>query len=142
MESTLSRTHGLLLETPSGLAPSEERTDQRARDRYPISLDLQYKVLRGGRVEQIGTGRTLNISSGGVLFETDDRLPQRGLVEVAMQWPYLLQGACGLKLVMRGHIVRSTANHKETAVRAEFREFRTTGVRRQDAVSKAALSAR
>ena len=142
METTLSSSHGLLLETPGAPLRSEERTDQRARDRYPISLDLQYKVLRGGRVEQIGTGRTLNISSGGVLFETDDRLPQRGLVEVAMQWPYLLQGACGLKLVMRGHIVRSTANHKETAVRAEFREFRTTGVRRQDAVSKAALSAR
>jgi len=142
METTLSSTHGLLLETRSASLRSEERTDQRARDRYPISLDLQYKVLRGGRVEQTGTGRTLNISSGGVLFETDDRLPQRGLVELALQWPYLLQGVCALKLVMRGRIVRSAANNRETAVRAEFREFRTTGVRRQDANPKAAASAR
>jgi len=86
--------------------------------------------LRGGRVEQTGTGRTLNISSGGVLFETNDRLPQRGLVEVAMQWPYLLQGVCGLKLIMRGRIVRSGGDQRETAVRAEFREFRTAGIRR------------
>jgi hypothetical protein len=142
METTLSTTHGLLLEPPSASLESEERTDQRARDRYPISLELQYKVLRGGRVAQAGTGRTLNISSGGVLFETDDRLPQRGLVELDLQWPYLLQGVCGLKLVMRGHIVRSGANRRETAVRAEFREFRTRGVRRQDANPKAAASAR
>ena len=136
MTTTLSATHDL--ETAS--APlSEELTDQRARDRYPISLDLQYKVLRGGRIEQTGTGRTLNISSGGVLFETDDRLPQRGLVEVAMQWPYLLQGVCGLKLVMRGHIVRSGGNQTKTALRAEFREFRTA--RRKDVGSETAVSA-
>jgi hypothetical protein len=142
METTFSRAHRLLLDTPSAPAHPDKRTDQRARDRYPISLELQYKLLRGGRVEQVGTGITLNISSGGVLFETDDRLPQRGLVEVAMQWPYLLQGVCGLKLVMRGHIVRSGGNLRETALRAEFREFRTAGVRRVDANSKPAVSAR
>ena len=142
MVTTLSTTLGSLQETAGRSARPEERTDQRARDRYPISLDLHYKVLRGGRVEQAGTGRTLNISSGGVFFETDDRLPKRGLVEVAMQWPYLLEGVCGLKLVMRGHIVRSGGDCRETAVRAEFREFRTAGVRRPDAGSKPAVSAR
>jgi hypothetical protein len=121
----------------------EQPTDQRARGRYPIAMELQYKVLRGGRVEQTGTGRTLNISSGGVLFQTDDRLPHRGRVELAMQWPYLLQGVCGLKLVMRGPIVRSGGDSKVTAVRAEFREFRTAGVRRtQDGGASAAISAR
>lgn len=143
METTLSSTHELLLEAPSASLLPEEPTEQRTRDRYPISLELQYKVLRGGRVEQTGTGRTLNISSGGVLFETDERLPQRGLVEVAMKWPYLLQGVCGLKLVMRGHIVRSGGNHRETAVRAEFREFRTAGTRRTtQSDTNLALSAR
>lgn len=108
----------------------EQPTDQRARGRYPIALELQYKVLRGGRVEQTGTGRTLNISSGGVLFETQDRLPRRGRIELAMQWPFLLQGICGLKLIMRGQIVRSAGDSKLTALRADFREFRTAGVRR------------
>lgn len=142
METLLTTT---CFETPETLFESdahEQQTDQRARGRYPIALDLQYKVLRAGRVERTGSGRTLNISSGGVLFETDDQLPQRGLVEVAMQWPYLLQGVCGLKLVMRGHIVRSAGNQRETAVRAEFREFRTTGVRRtKEADTNAAVSA-
>jgi len=108
----------------------EQSTDQRARGRYPIALELQYKVLRGGRIEQTGSGKTLNISSGGVLFETQDQLPQRGRVEVAMQWPFLLEGTCGLKLVMRGRIVRSADNSKVTAVQADYRELRTAGFRR------------
>jgi hypothetical protein len=120
----------------------EQQTDQRTRGRYPIALELQYKVLRGGRVEQTGTGRTRNISSGGVLFETDEQLPRRGRVELAMQWPFLLQGVCGLKLVMRGKIVRSGEDSRVTAVQAEFREFRTAGVRRtKEAETNAAVSA-
>jgi hypothetical protein len=108
---------------------AESRGDQRSKGRYPIALELQYKLLRGSRVERVGTGRTLNISSGGVLFETDDPLPARGSVELAVKWPFLLEGSCGLKLVMRGRIVRRDANAKATAVRAEFHEFRTAGTR-------------
>ncbi len=137
METTLSSMLSLFGEKPSPVAPLEERTEQRARGRYPISLELQYKLLRGSRVAQAGTGRTLNISSGGVLFETEDRLPGRGLVELAMQWPFLLEGVCGLKLVMRGHIVRSAGSPAVTAIRAEFREFRTTGARRPRAAATA-----
>jgi len=107
----------------------ETQRDQRSRGRYPIALDLQYKVLCGGRVERTGSGRTLNISSGGVLFETDDRLPARGTVELAMKWPFLLEGACGLKLVMRGRIVRCDSNGRATALCTESYEFRTAGTR-------------
>ena len=104
------------------------RRDQRARNRYPITLELQYKLLDKGRVERVGVGRTVNISSNGVLFETDRSLPTGGSVELAMKWPFLLRGVCGLKLVIRGRIVRCPANTKVTAVRAESHEFRTTGV--------------
>ena len=117
-----------LSETTGIIEPCQNRVDQRSKGRYPIALDLQYKVLRGGRVERAGVGRTVNISSGGVLFETDDLLPSRGSVELAMKWPFLLQGVCGLKLVMRGRIVRSASNGKATAVRADFHEFRTAGI--------------
>jgi len=116
-------------DTTHGCETQVEQTDQRARGRYPIRLELQYKLLRGTRVERAGTGKTLNISSHGVLFETEDLLPSRGLVELAMQWPFLLHGVCGLNLVMRGRIVRSAGNGKATAVRADFHEFRTAGRR-------------
>ena len=96
--------------------------------RYPIALDVQYKLLRGGRVDQVGSGKTLNISSGGVLFETDQTLPAGGTVELAIKWPYLLREVCSLKLVMRGRVVRRDTRTKATAVRAEHHEFRTAGI--------------
>ena len=120
----------LMLSRIESETPPEQSTDHRAHGRYPISLALQYKLLRAGRVQQSGAGRTLNISSGGVLFETDDPLPERGLVEVAMKWPFLLHGTCGMKLIMRGRIVRSRANGRGTAIRAQFKEFRTAGMRK------------
>jgi PilZ domain len=107
----------------------EHRVDQRANGRYPIALEVQYKLLRGDRVIRVGCGRTLNISSGGVLFETDELLPPTGVVEVAIKWPFLLRKVCSLKLVMRGRIVRRDYPTKATAVRAQSHEFRTAGIR-------------
>jgi hypothetical protein len=107
--------------------PTESASDRRSKRRYPIHLEVQYKLLKHRRVERLGAGRTLNISSGGVLFEADGLLPGSGPIELALNWPFLLHGSCNLKLVMRGRIVRS--NERAIAIRAEFHEFRTAGVR-------------
>jgi len=107
--------------------PTESASDRRTKRRYPIHLEVQYKLLKHRRVERLGAGRTLNISSGGVLFEADGLLPSNGPIEIALNWPFLLHGSCNLKLVMRGRIVRT--NDKAIAIRAEFHEFRTAGVR-------------
>lgn len=101
--------------------------DRRVNRRYPITLDLQYKLLNKGQAEHTGIGRTLNISSGGVLFEADTILPSRGPIEVAISWPFLLDGACKLKLVMRGRIMRCGTNPKVIAVKAQYHEFHTAG---------------
>jgi PilZ domain len=103
------------------------RADQRLHQRYPITLKVEYKLLKKGRVERVGSGRTMNMSSGGIFFESDDPLPLRGRVELAMEWPFLLEGVCALKLVMRGRIVRSETNG--IAVQIQQHEFRTAGVR-------------
>jgi hypothetical protein len=119
MPPALARTAVRLLET--------HRADQRLHQRYPIELKVEYKLLKKGRVERLGNGRTTNISSGGIFFETGDTLPVQGRIELAMEWPFLLEGVCALKLVMRGRIVR-----KETtgiAVKIANHEFRTAGVR-------------
>lgn len=103
------------------------QADQRSHQRYPIELKVEYKLMTKGRVERLGTGRTTNISSGGIFFETDDTLPEQGRLELAMEWPFLLEGVCPLKLVMRGRIVR-----KETtgvAVKIVNHEFRTARAR-------------
>jgi hypothetical protein len=103
------------------------RVDQRLSRRYPITLEIEYKLLRKGRVERLGLGKTLNVSSGGVLFETNEALPAGSSIELLMQWPFLLEGVCPLKLVIHGSIVRSDS--KRIAVRTKHHEFRTAGAR-------------
>jgi len=110
-------------------SPAEKSSDRRSKRRYPIALEVQYKLMKHRRVERLGSGRTLNISSGGLLFEADDLLPTNGPIELALNWPFLLHGSCGLKLVIRGRIVRTS--DKAIAIRAEFHEFRTAGQRIQ-----------
>ena len=105
----------------------QHQADQRANARYPINLALRYTLLKNGRVDRLGSGRTLNISSRGVLFEVDNSCPAGGEIELRMDWPFLLDGSCYLKLVMRGHVVRYNVNAKAVAVKAEHYEFRTAG---------------
>ena len=105
----------------------KRNADQRLHQRYPIILNVEYKLLVKGRVERLGSGRSRNISSGGIFFEVDETLPAQGRIELAMEWPFLLEGVCALKLVMRGCIVRSDTTG--IAVKIAHHEFRTAGVR-------------
>ena len=41
---------------------SSDQSDKRSHQRYPITLDLDYKVMHRGQVERLGSGRTVNIS--------------------------------------------------------------------------------
>jgi hypothetical protein len=70
-----------------------------------------------------GTGRTLNIGSGGVLFTTEDKLPLGRTVELSVNWPARLDGICPLKFVAVGRVIRAEADI--AAVRIERYEFRT-----------------
>jgi len=112
----------------------EPHVDQRLNRRYPITLEIEYKLLRKGRVERLGLGRTLNVSSGGVLFEANESLPAGSSIEILMQWPFLLEGVCPLKLVIHGSVVRSDS--KRIAVRTKHHEFRTAGARSSSSSNK------
>lgn len=105
------------------------RHDQRSHQRYPIVLDVDYRLVQRGRVERQGSGRTLNVASAGLLLETEtnESLPLGCAIELVLNWPFLLEGVCPLKLVMRGRIVRSDA--RGVAVQAKHHEFRTAGAR-------------
>lgn len=99
--------------------------ERRSRQRFPLALALEYRLF--GKGEQRGYGQTCNISSAGVLFEVAERQPFSGSIELLISWPCLLDGACALKLLMKGRVVRSEG----AAVAMTFtqHEFRTAGVR-------------
>ncbi|HYM05729.1 MAG TPA: PilZ domain-containing protein [Terriglobales bacterium] len=118
------RQNGAVSRPSIDLPEQKARREQRLHSRYPVALELQYKLLDRRRVERLGVGRTVNISSGGVLFEAEGPLPG-GPVELGINWPFLLDGVTKLKLIMSGQIVRTDA--KTIAVKVEHHEFRTAG---------------
>ena len=101
-------------------------SERRLRPRYAIRLDVEYKVLDGMAIRRKGYGRTVNISSCGVLVQVQDRLTTGHHIRLSIQWPFLLEGSVPLKLIVRGHIVRNEGNL--IAVEINRHEFRTAGL--------------
>src|ERR1041385_6925369 len=104
--------------------PEHER---RTKRRFQIEQDVRYKMLYGQRIAETGVGRTMNISSGGVWFSTENLLTAGMPVELSMNWPVLLNDSCPMKLMIYGCVIRS--NDKGAAVAIERYEFRTQGTR-------------
>lgn len=66
---------------------------------------------------------TVDLSSAGILFETDRQLPVGLNVELSISWPVLLHNVAPLQLVVMGRVVRAAGRH--VAVRMDQHEFRT-----------------
>jgi hypothetical protein len=101
----------------------ETDDDRRSHRRYPIVLEVEYKVVKRHRVVELGSGFTLNISSSGVLIELSDTLRSTGAVEVTLHWPFLLDGICPLRLVIKGRVIRNHGRGKRIAVSIKHYEF-------------------
>jgi hypothetical protein len=95
--------------------------DRRDRRRFPIVAELRYRQLRVGG--QAGAGKTINISSSGLLFAGDHRCEAGQRLEISISWPVKLNNNCGLRLVSRAKVLRSDANGM--AVIFDRHEFRT-----------------
>jgi hypothetical protein len=113
-------------ENHSPFAPQVIPSDRRTTSRFPMSADVTYSFRRG-KVASGGAGKCVNIGSGGVLFTTVDRLPIGRTVEVSIAWPALLDGACPLKFIASGPVVR--AEDDRAAIRIDRYEFRTRATR-------------
>jgi hypothetical protein len=100
--------------------------DRRGDKRYEIRLDMRWRLVRRRRVLETGAGRTLDFSSGGILFEAGRQLPVGLNVELSISWPVLLHNVAPLQLVVSGRIVRTEGNR--TAIRMAQHEFRTLGM--------------
>ena len=101
------------------------RPERRVKRRFPLQQEVRYKMLYGQRIAETGSGKTSNISSGGVWFTTESMLTTGMPVEVSMNWPVLLNESCPMKLMIYGCVIRS--NEKGAAVAIERYEFRTQG---------------
>ena len=102
---------------------TESSTDRRSSDRFSIEREVRYKVLNKKNGEESGTGKTVNMSSTGVLFTTDQMLLPGRRVEVSISWPAQLNAKCALRLVARGRVVRF--DDGKAAMEIQQYEFKT-----------------
>jgi hypothetical protein len=107
------------------VSTAKDKNDRRASDRFPIEREVRYKILSKKHGEEIGLGQTVNMSSNGVLFTTDQLLVPGRRLELNISWPAQLNSKIALKLVARGRIVRYEQGL--AAMEIQQYEFRTQG---------------
>jgi hypothetical protein len=101
----------------------KDANDRRGSDRFPIEREVRYKVLSKRSADETGSGKTVNMSSSGVLFTADHFLLPGKRVEVSISWPAQLNNKTALKLVARGRVVR--CEDGKAALEIQQYEFRT-----------------
>ncbi len=98
--------------------------ERRGALRFPIDQQVRYKVFARRAVEA-GCGRTVNMSSTGILFTAERVLAPGERVELSVNWPAYLDQKHPLKLVAAGRVVR--ASNGTAAMAIDRYEFRTQG---------------
>jgi hypothetical protein len=97
--------------------------ERRRGIRFPMDMDVRYSVVGNRRPAEIGSGRTIDMSSSGLSFTADTPLSIGQGLEVSIDWPVLLDGGVQLQIVASGVVVRTTG--AVTAIRIERHDFRT-----------------
>jgi len=100
--------------------------ERRFDRRYQLQLEVRWKLIRRRKIQDAGAGRTIDLSSGGILFDASRPLPVGLNVELSISWPVLLHNVAPMQLVASGRIVRCNGTH--VAVHVTQHEFRTTGI--------------
>jgi hypothetical protein len=107
----------------AGVKLDKDKTDRRGADRFPIERELRYKVLNKKNGDEMGVGKTINMSSNGILFISDQYLLPGRRLELSISWPAQLNSTVALKLVARGRVVR--CDEGRAAIEIHKYEFRT-----------------
>ena len=97
--------------------------ERRTHARFPCRLAVSYQALEHPFLSGVAVSETLNISSKGLLFTTDEPLQAGQLLQVSVDWPARLENQVPLKLVAEGRIVRN--ENGLAAMRIDKYEFRT-----------------
>jgi hypothetical protein len=111
--------------------PAIPDPDRRTGLRFPLRLPVWYRPI-GSAVNSTPVsstwtpGESVNISRAGLLFTTPELIRRGETVEALIAWPAFLDNRIPLKLVIKGPVVRSTADGTAMSFgRYEFRTYRT-----------------
>ena len=104
--------------------PIETRPgERRSAARFQVELSIQYSLVHRGKVLAAGRGKTVNVSSTGMLFRPDARLLDAREIHLTVEWPASRGRGIPVRLFMIGKVVRKQG--EQTAVKLLRYEFRT-----------------
>src|SRR5580693_7433549 len=121
--SSLRRAVTGVLKSGDGEKAEPSGADRRTNARFPCKLAVSYQALEHPFFSGVASSETLNISSKGLLFATEEALQPGQLLQVSVDWPARLENQVPLKLVAEGRIVRNL--NGQAAMRIDKYEFRT-----------------
>uniref|UniRef100_Q01TM3 Type IV pilus assembly PilZ n=1 Tax=Solibacter usitatus (strain Ellin6076) TaxID=234267 RepID=Q01TM3_SOLUE len=98
-------------------------TENRAKLRFPLNLQLRYSVVDPCVPSESGAGRTIDMSSSGLAFTADKPLSIGQTLDLSIDWPVQLDGGVQLQLVVSGVVVRTAG--ALAGLRILCHEFRT-----------------
>jgi len=108
--------------------------ERRSKYRYPLDLSIRFRSVSGLSAIS-GEGRTLNLSSGGVLVLAQQvalhQISAGARVDFSIEWPSLLNGKIPLQLFAHGRILRLGVS--VFAATFERHQFRTRRISSQSA---------
>jgi hypothetical protein len=106
------------------LESTELRLDRRSRARFPLRLTVRYRSL-SSRTLLVGAGRTVNMSSGGLLIASEEEalVSEGSRLQLVVDWPFLLHGITPLQLVVFCRVTRRLP--EEFAVKLDQYQFKT-----------------
>ncbi len=97
--------------------------DRRSKARFPLRLTVRYRNL-SGRPSLVGAGRTVNMSSCGLLIASDEAPVHTGArLQLTVDWPFLLHGITPLQLIVSCRVTRCLP--EEFAVKVDQYQFKT-----------------
>jgi hypothetical protein len=98
--------------------PKPHAPERRANRRYDLEFDIRYAVKSGKRVVSTGAGKSLNLSSSGLLFTADTMLEAGSRMIAAVRWPATPGRDVPLVLVVSGRVAWSTSEHTAMTISA------------------------
>jgi hypothetical protein len=107
--------------------PPGPRLERRGSTRFSLNLELRYRVSESPAPVAAGCGHTIDLSSSGLRFVAQSPLEPGQILDVAIDWPVLLDGGVPLQLIAAGVVVWNKGT--ETAMRIQRHELRTGRVR-------------
>ena len=104
------------------LSRTSGSTDRRTKARYNMELGVRF-FPPGMGARFCAVGKTVNVSSGGLLIVSPCQVSERTELQLMLEWPSKLDGRIPLQLVVRGTVVRSEPTRFAVALRSHH--FRT-----------------